>query len=108
MTEHRTGAREEWRRARVELLELEKEHTRRADELARMRRELPWVRIDKPYEFETDEGTKALAELAHDGVPADRGGAMSTAGVLVALPIVASALPVQRHLVRGLMMGAVK
>jgi predicted dithiol-disulfide oxidoreductase (DUF899 family) len=63
MTEHRTGTREEWRTARVELLELEKEHTRRADELARMRRELPWVRIDKPYEFETDEGTKTLAEL---------------------------------------------
>ena len=63
MTEHRTGTREEWRRARVELLELEKEHTRRSDELARMRRELPWVRIDKPYEFQTDEGTKTLAEL---------------------------------------------
>jgi predicted dithiol-disulfide oxidoreductase (DUF899 family) len=63
MTEHRTGTREEWRRARVELLELEKEHTRRADELARMRRELPRVRIDKPYAFETDEGTKKLAEL---------------------------------------------
>jgi predicted dithiol-disulfide oxidoreductase (DUF899 family) len=40
MTEHRTGTREEWRKARVELLELEKDHTRRADELARMRREL--------------------------------------------------------------------
>ena len=63
MTEHRTGTREEWRKARIELLELEKDHTRRADELARMRRELPWVRIDKPYEFETDEGTKTLAEL---------------------------------------------
>jgi predicted dithiol-disulfide oxidoreductase (DUF899 family) len=63
MTEPRTGTREEWRSARVELLELEKEHTRRADELAHMRRELPWVRIDKPYEFETDEGTKTLAGL---------------------------------------------
>jgi predicted dithiol-disulfide oxidoreductase (DUF899 family) len=63
MTEHRTGTREEWRTARVELLELEKEHTRRADELARMRRELPWVRIDKRYEFETNEGKKTLAEL---------------------------------------------
>ena len=63
MTEHRTGTREEWRKARVELLALEKEHTRRADELARMRRELPWVRIDKPYEFETDQGTRTLAEL---------------------------------------------
>jgi predicted dithiol-disulfide oxidoreductase (DUF899 family) len=63
MTEHRTGTREEWRRARVELLELEKAHTRRADELARMRRELPWVPIDKPYAFDTDGGTKTLAEL---------------------------------------------
>jgi hypothetical protein len=69
---------------------------------------LPWVRIDKPYEFETDEGTKSLAELARDGVPADRGGAMSTGGVLAALPIVVSAVPVQRHLVPGLTMGAVK
>jgi predicted dithiol-disulfide oxidoreductase (DUF899 family) len=63
MTEHRTGTREEWQRARVELLELEKEHTRRADGLARTRRELPWVRIEKRYGFETDEGTKTLAEL---------------------------------------------
>ena len=63
MTKHPTGTHEEWRSARIELLELEKEHTRRADELALMRRELPWVRIDKPYEFETDEGTRTLAEL---------------------------------------------
>ena len=63
MTDHRTGTREEWRHARSELLQLEKEHTRRADELARMRRELPWVRLDKPFEFETNEGTKTLAEL---------------------------------------------
>jgi predicted dithiol-disulfide oxidoreductase (DUF899 family) len=59
----RHGTREEWRRARIALLELEKEHTRRSDELARMRRELPWVRIDKPYTFDTNEGTKTLAEL---------------------------------------------
>ena len=63
MAEHRTGAREEWRRAGVGSLELEEEHTRRADELARMRRKLPWVRVDKPYRFETDGGTKTLAEL---------------------------------------------
>jgi predicted dithiol-disulfide oxidoreductase (DUF899 family) len=63
MTAHRTGTREEQRSARLELLDLEKEHTRRGDELARMRRELPWVRIDKPYAFETDEGTRTLAEL---------------------------------------------
>jgi len=58
-----TGTRAEWRRARIELLELEKDHTRRGDELARMRRELPWVRIDERYEFETDEGTRTLAQL---------------------------------------------
>jgi predicted dithiol-disulfide oxidoreductase (DUF899 family) len=63
MTEHRTGTREEWRSARIELLELEKQHTRRADELARMRRDLPWVRIEKDYSFETEDGTKTLAEL---------------------------------------------
>jgi predicted dithiol-disulfide oxidoreductase (DUF899 family) len=62
MTTHRTGTREQWRTARIELLELEKQHTRRADELARMRRELPWVQLDKPFAFETDEGTKTLAE----------------------------------------------
>jgi predicted dithiol-disulfide oxidoreductase (DUF899 family) len=55
MTKHGTGTREEWRSARIELLELEKEHTRRGDELAQMRRELPWVRIDKPYTFETNQ-----------------------------------------------------
>jgi predicted dithiol-disulfide oxidoreductase (DUF899 family) len=48
---------------RDELLRLEKEHTRRSDELARMRRELPWVKVEKEYRFETDEGTKTLAEL---------------------------------------------
>ena len=63
MTEHRIGTREEWLAARLELLEREKELTRRSDELARQRRELPWVRIDKPYGFETDAGTKALPEL---------------------------------------------
>jgi predicted dithiol-disulfide oxidoreductase (DUF899 family) len=63
MTEHRVGTREEWLAAREELLEREKELTRRGDELARQRRELPWVRVDKEYRFETDEGTKTLAEL---------------------------------------------
>ena len=63
MTRHPTGTREQWLSARRELLELEKEHTRRSDELARMRRELPWMRIDKPYVFDTDEGSKTLAEL---------------------------------------------
>jgi predicted dithiol-disulfide oxidoreductase (DUF899 family) len=63
MTEHKTGTREEWLAARKELLEREKELTRRSDELARQRRELPWVRVEKEYRFETDEGTKTLAEL---------------------------------------------
>ncbi len=63
MTNHKTGTREEWLAARLELLKGEKEHTRRGDELARQRRELPWVRIDKKYQFETDEGKASLADL---------------------------------------------
>jgi predicted dithiol-disulfide oxidoreductase (DUF899 family) len=59
----RKGTREEWLAARSELLAAEKEHTRRGDELARMRRELPWVRVEKEYEFDTDEGRASLAEL---------------------------------------------
>src|SRR5207302_2191114 len=62
-TDHKTGTREEWLAARLELLEAEKELTRRGDELARSRRELPWVRIDKEYRFATDEGAASLAEL---------------------------------------------
>jgi predicted dithiol-disulfide oxidoreductase (DUF899 family) len=63
MIDHKTGTREEWLAARLELLEAEKELTRRSDELAQLRRELPWVRIDKEYRFETDEGTATLADL---------------------------------------------
>jgi predicted dithiol-disulfide oxidoreductase (DUF899 family) len=63
MTEHRTGTSEEWLAARLELLEREKELTRRSDELAKQRQELPWVPIEKQYSFETDEGTKDLADL---------------------------------------------
>ena len=63
MTDHKTGTREEWLAARLELLEAEKALTRRSDDLARQRRELPWVRIDKAYRFETDEGTASLADL---------------------------------------------
>ncbi len=63
MTKHRTGTREEWLAQRRELLEAEKELTRRGDELARQRQELPWVRIDKEYRFETDEGSASLADL---------------------------------------------
>jgi predicted dithiol-disulfide oxidoreductase (DUF899 family) len=63
MTTHRTGTREEWLAARHELLEAEKELTRRSDELARRRQALPWVRVDKAYRFETDEGSAALMDL---------------------------------------------
>jgi len=63
MTDHTTGTREEWLAARLELLEAEKALTRRSDELARRRRELPWVRVDKEYRFETGEGTASLADL---------------------------------------------
>jgi predicted dithiol-disulfide oxidoreductase (DUF899 family) len=63
MTEHKTGTREEWLKARLELLEAEKELTRRGDELAKQRQELPWVRIDKDYTFETDDGEASFADL---------------------------------------------
>src|SRR5277367_6821132 len=63
MTDHRTGTHEEWLTARLELLDAEKELTRRGDELARVRQELPWVPIDKEYLFATDEGTASLADL---------------------------------------------
>ena len=63
MTTHKTGTRDEWLAARLDLLEAEKAHTRRGDELARRRQELPWVRIDKAYRFETDEGSATLADL---------------------------------------------
>ncbi len=63
MTERRTATREEWHAARVELLAAEKEHMRRGDDLARRRRELPWVPVEREYAFETDEGTKTLADL---------------------------------------------
>jgi predicted dithiol-disulfide oxidoreductase (DUF899 family) len=63
MSHHKTGTREEWQAARDALLEREKELTRRNDELARERLELPWVPIDKQYSFETEDGTKTLAEL---------------------------------------------
>ncbi|HUY71831.1 MAG TPA: thioredoxin family protein [Gaiellaceae bacterium] len=63
MTDHKTGTREEWLAARLELLEAEKALTRRSDELAQLRQELPWVRVEKEYRFETDEGTASLADL---------------------------------------------
>ena len=63
MTEHKVVSREEWAAAREELLAREKEHTRLGDELARQRRELPWVRVEKQYRFDADDGTHTLAEL---------------------------------------------
>ncbi len=63
MTSHKTGTREEWLAARLEVLQAEKELTRLSDVVAQQRQELPWVRIDKEYRFETDEGTASLADL---------------------------------------------
>ncbi len=63
MNTHKTGTREEWLEARLKLLEAEKELTRRSDEVARMRQELPWVRIDKDYRFDTEDGRVPFADL---------------------------------------------
>ena len=60
---HETGTRQEWLAARLKLLKAEKEHTRRGDELALMRQELPWVQVDKEYWFEADEGRASLSTL---------------------------------------------
>jgi predicted dithiol-disulfide oxidoreductase (DUF899 family) len=60
---HQIGTREQWLAARIELLKAEKELTRRSDDVARRRQELPWVRLDKEYRFDTDEGSASLAEL---------------------------------------------
>ena len=63
MTRHTVGSREDWLAARLELLHAEKELTRRNDELTQQRQQLPWVRIDKDYRFETTEGTATLRDL---------------------------------------------
>src|SRR3954454_20650953 len=63
MTAHMIGTREDWLEARLALLHDEKAHTRRGDEIAQQRRELPWVRVDKDYRFATDDGEATLAEL---------------------------------------------
>ena len=63
MAEHKVGTQEEWQAARDELLKEEKELTRRGDVLAEKRRALPWVKVEKDYEFETTDGTKSLADL---------------------------------------------
>ena len=66
MTAHRIVDPEQWQAAREALLVREKAHTRMGDELARQRSELPWVRVDKEYRFDTDDGTRTLAELFDD------------------------------------------
>jgi predicted dithiol-disulfide oxidoreductase (DUF899 family) len=63
LTKHKTGTRQQWLAARLELLKAEKELTRRSDEVAAQRQALPWVRIEKEYRFDTDEGSASLAEL---------------------------------------------
>jgi predicted dithiol-disulfide oxidoreductase (DUF899 family) len=63
MTTHTTGTRDQWLKARIDLLEAEKELTRRSDELARRRQSLPWVRIDKVYRFDTENGSATLKDL---------------------------------------------
>jgi predicted dithiol-disulfide oxidoreductase (DUF899 family) len=63
MTPHQVVSREEWEAARGELLQREKEHTRVADDLARERRGLPWVAIEKEYVFDAGDGPRTLAEL---------------------------------------------
>ena len=63
MTKHKTGTHQEWLAERLKLLEAEKELTRRSDELAQQRQALPWVRVDKKYRFDTDEGSALLADL---------------------------------------------
>jgi predicted dithiol-disulfide oxidoreductase (DUF899 family) len=63
MTTHKTGTRDEWLAARLDLLAAEKELTRRGDALAQQRQALPWVRIDKAYRFDTEAGSAALADL---------------------------------------------
>jgi predicted dithiol-disulfide oxidoreductase (DUF899 family) len=63
MTDHRVVTNEAWAAAREELLVREKEHTRLGDELAQQRRDLPWVRVENEYRFDTDDGDKALVEL---------------------------------------------
>ena len=65
MVQHQTATGDEWLRARLELLEAEKELTRRTDEVSRRRRALPWVRVDRDYRFDTEDGEATLADLFH-------------------------------------------
>ena len=74
MTDHKVVSREDWQAARDELLRREKEHTRMGDELARERRELPWVAVDTEYVLYTDDGPRPLAGLfdGHDQIVNNR------------------------------------
>jgi predicted dithiol-disulfide oxidoreductase (DUF899 family) len=63
VTSHTVGTREQWQEARLALLDEEKDLTRRSDELARQRQRLPWVRVDKDYQFDTEDGERSLADL---------------------------------------------
>jgi predicted dithiol-disulfide oxidoreductase (DUF899 family) len=63
MTQHKIASREEWLQARIKLLEAEKALTHKSDEVAKQRQELPWVRIDKDYTFETEKGKERLQDL---------------------------------------------
>src|ERR1700748_1848511 len=63
MTTHRIATRQQWLTERLELLDAEKALTRQSDELAKRRQELPWVRVDKNYRFDTDAGSASLADL---------------------------------------------
>jgi hypothetical protein len=83
MPKHTTGTRKEWLAARLDLLKAEKALTRQSDELARRRQELPWVRIEKEYRFETDEGRASLTDLFRGRSTAVMvAGAGSTGGIL--------------------------
>ena len=63
MAGHKTGTREEWEAARAELAKLESEHAELGQKVTEHRRQLPWVPVDKEYEFDTEGGKKTLAEL---------------------------------------------
>src|SRR4029077_5915762 len=63
MTEHKIGTREEWQTARDERAKLEAEHGKLGQRVTEQRRRLPWVRVEKEYEFDTEDGKKTLTEL---------------------------------------------
>ena len=85
MPEHKTGTREEWQAARDELAKLESEHAQQNEEIKNKRRELPWVRVEKRYEFDTADGTKSLEEL-FDGRSGGRPASASRRAARVVTP----------------------